>query len=608
MRPVGSKYLLEEPLGRGATGTVWRARVRDAAGGAGRGEPGGEPGSEPGGGTGETGATGVAVAVKVLKEELAGDPDVVMRFLRERSALLRLSHPNIVRVRDLVVEGDLLALVMDLVDGPDLHRHLRENGPFTPVAAALLTAGIADALAASHADEIVHRDLKPANVLLATHTGEDGAESMHPMLTDFGIARLADSPGVTRTHEFVGTPAYVAPESAQGRPQTSAVDVYGAGILLYELVTGRTPFHGGNAVEMLQAHLTQDPSRPGNVPEPLWTVIERCLRKEPAERPSAESLARALRVVAAGVGVHATPAQAEAALGVAALLAPDQAPTPVPGSADPTQVLPSRQGGYAQSGQHDPDAATTMLPSGGADRSADGTRVMPPLPDGAGAAPQGPHPWESQLNAARQRNEQTEATHLPPEMDPLFRRPRRQPGPQEPPYQGQGGYGYPQQPQGRGGYGYPQQQPRQQYAPQPQQYQQRPQQPYDPRRQPQQQPYYEPQQQRPQAPQQPQAPEPPAGRERRRGANPVKIPGLGCLKGCLMVILVLVAIFVLAWYTTPLPDWFHTTRNLWDATSDWVQSAWHTLSKINGGGGPNPVNTPKIPDGVKDAGKGIIDN
>lgn len=100
------------------------------------------------------------MAIKVLKEELANDADVVMRFLRERSVLLRLTHENIVRTRDLVVEGDLLALVMDLIDGPDLHRYLRENGPLTPVAAALLTAQIADALAASHADGVVHRDLK----------------------------------------------------------------------------------------------------------------------------------------------------------------------------------------------------------------------------------------------------------------------------------------------------------------------------------------------------------------------------------------------------------------------------------------------------------------
>ncbi len=146
MRPVGSKYLLEEPLGRGATGTVWRARQRETAGAE----------------AAVPGQPGETVAIKVLKEELANDADVVMRFLRERSVLLRLTHPNIVRVRDLVVEGDLLALVMDLVEGPDLHRYLRENGPFSPVAAALLTAQVADALASSHADGVVHRDLKPA--------------------------------------------------------------------------------------------------------------------------------------------------------------------------------------------------------------------------------------------------------------------------------------------------------------------------------------------------------------------------------------------------------------------------------------------------------------
>lgn len=371
MRPVGSKYLLEEPLGRGATGTVWRASQREAAGAE----------------AAVAGQPGETVAIKVLKEELANDADVVMRFLRERSVLLRLTHPNIVRTRDLVVEGDLLALVMDLIDGPDLHRYLRENGPLTPVAASLLTAQIADALAASHADGVVHRDLKPANVLLDERGG-----AMHPMLTDFGIARLADSPGLTRTHEFVGTPAYVAPESAEGRPQTSAVDIYGAGILIYELVTGRPPFAGGTALEVLHRHLSEEPRRPTTVPGPLWTVIERCLRKNPDERPSAENLARALRVVADGIGVHSSAAQVEAADGVGALLAPDPAPAPVPetpGAADPTQVLPSNAGSY---GQNDPNAATSYLPntSGAADPTAvlpsrgaaDPTAVMPPVPQG----------------------------------------------------------------------------------------------------------------------------------------------------------------------------------------------------------------------------------
>ncbi|WP_037888379.1 serine/threonine-protein kinase, partial [Streptomyces viridochromogenes] len=387
MRPVGSKYFLEEPLGRGATGTVWRARQRETAGAE----------------AAVPGQPGETVAIKVLKEELAGDADIVMRFLRERSVLLRLTHPNIVRVRDLVVEGDLLALVMDLVEGPDLHRYLRENGPFTPVAAALLTAQIADALAASHADGVVHRDLKPANVLLK----QDGGR-MHPMLTDFGIARLADSPGLTRTHEFVGTPAYVAPESAEGRPQTSAVDIYGAGILLYELVTGRPPFGGGSALEVLHQHLSAEPRRPSTVPDPLWTVIARCLSKNPDERPSAENLARALRVVAEGIGVHANSAQIAAAEGVAALLAPDPSPATVPGSADPTQVLPHG----AAPGAYDPNAATSVLPhtgapgpAGAADPTAvlpntggpggpgaaDPTAVMPPMPPGQ---PGGPGPEE----------------------------------------------------------------------------------------------------------------------------------------------------------------------------------------------------------------------
>ncbi|MEU9704569.1 protein kinase [Streptomyces sp. NPDC047981] len=538
MRPIGSKYLLEEPLGRGATGTVWRARQREAAGAeaAVQGQPG------------ET------VAIKVLKEELANDADIVMRFLRERSVLLRLTHPNIVRTRDLVVEGDVLALVMDLVEGPDLHRYIRENGPLTPVAAALLTAQIADALAASHADGVVHRDLKPANVLLAEQNGE-----MHPMLTDFGIARLADSPGLTRTHEFVGTPAYVAPESAEGRPQTSAVDIYGAGILLYELVTGRPPFAGGTALEVLHRHLSEEPRRPSTVPAPLWTVIERCLSKDPDRRPSAENLARGLRTVAAGIGVHSTPAQIEAADGVGALLAPDPAPAPVPGmpgAADPTQVLPSN------AGQYDPAAPTSVMqtsgPMGG---GADPTAVLPPVPSQppqTGPGEEQPHPWQSQLAAARDRNEQTQIQYLDPSQDPLRRRPQRQPQPpQHQPQQHQQRqapqpYQQPQRPQ------YQQQPPQQQYAPAPQQQYHPPQQAYTP----------------PQPA--PQAPQPPAPREprqpRRRSANPMRIPGLGCLKGCLFSILMFVVAGWLIWELTPLQSWIAEGKSYWQAIGDGISS------------------------------------
>ncbi|NEE19528.1 serine/threonine protein kinase, partial [Streptomyces sp. SID7499] len=120
-------------------------------------------------------------------------------------------------------------------------------------------------------------------------------------------------------------------------------------ILLYELVTGRPPFAGGTALEVLHRHLSEEPRRPSTVPAPLWTVIERCLSKDPDRRPSAENLARGLRTVAEGIGVHANSAQIAAADGVGALLAPDPAPTAVPetpGAADPTQVLPSNAGSF----------------------------------------------------------------------------------------------------------------------------------------------------------------------------------------------------------------------------------------------------------------------
>ncbi|MET9459425.1 serine/threonine-protein kinase [Streptomyces canus] len=565
MRPVGSKYFLEEPLGRGATGTVWRARQRETAGAE----------------AAVPGQPGETVAIKVLKEELASDPDIVMRFLRERSVLLRLTHPNIVRVRDLVVEGDLLALVMDLVEGPDLHRYLRENGPFSPVGAALITAQIADALAASHADGVVHRDLKPANVLLRQYGGQ-----MHPLLTDFGIARLADSPGLTRTQEFVGTPAYVAPESAEGRPQTSAVDIYGAGILLYELVTGHPPFSGGSALEVLHQHLSAEPRRPSTVPDPLWTVIERCLSKNPDRRPSAENLAHGLRVVAEGIGVHANSAQIAAADNVGALLLPDPAPAAVPdapGAADPTQVLPH---GAGAQGAYDPNAATSFLPHtgpgnpvGAADPTAvlpsrgaaDPTAVMPPVPPGRPGqgqygqqGPQGqqpggpeePHPWQNQLRAARDRNEQTQVQYLDPSEDPLRRRPQRQvarPEQQQPQRQQRP----PQRPPQDGGHGRRQQPQPQQYAPQqqPQRYAPPPQ-PERPAREPRQ--------------------------PRQRSANPMKIPGLGCLKGCLFTIVILFVASWLIWELSPLQDWIGTGKSYWQQLGDMIDTVSGWISDLGG--------------------------
>ena len=262
-QPIGSRYELDEQLGRGAFGSVWRGRVRD---------------------------TGEAIAVKVLLEELAADPDVVTRFLRERTALVGLRHRSLVAIRDLVVEGDVLALVMQLVEGPDLRAYLRGRGTLGPEEAALLVADVADALSVAHAAKIIHRDVKPANVLLQPEAG-----GFRPLLTDFGIARLADAPSVTRTSQVVGTPYYLSPEVISGRKATGAVDVYAAGIMFYELLTGRPPFRGRDAMEVFRAHQTATPQRPPGVSDRLWAVATAALAKDPDARPLAGELASRLR-------------------------------------------------------------------------------------------------------------------------------------------------------------------------------------------------------------------------------------------------------------------------------------------------------------------------
>ncbi len=365
MRPVGSKYLLEEPLGRGASGTVWLGRIRES--------------DEP-------------VAVKVLREELATDPDVVARFIRERSLLLRVRHPHLVRVRDLVVEGELLALVMDLVDGPDLRVRLRDAGPMTPAESAFLMAQVTAALAAAHATGIVHRDLKPGNILLAS---ADGAP--HAMLTDFGIARLAEGPKITRTHEFLGTPAYLAPETALGQPPAPAVDVYAAGVMLWELVTGSVPFRDDNPLVVMRRHIEETPARPAGLPDPLWSVIDSCLAKDGGLRPTAEVLSARLGQLATALGGGrpgmwpgapwtggATPTRGAAAA-TAALPYGARAGRAAAGAGS-TLAGATWQASPAQRQQILPDSY--FRPPAGSAAGPSGTRVFPEAPPTSGYPPQ----------------------------------------------------------------------------------------------------------------------------------------------------------------------------------------------------------------------------
>ena len=250
-RPFGARYLIEELVGTGATGMVYRGHVR------GEGSP---------------------VAVKVLRPELAEDPDVVARFVRERSIVVGIRHPHLVQTLDLVIDGGQAAIVMEWVGGGDLREDLRAAGPMAPVDAARVLRQVLSALGAVHAAGVLHRDVKPANVLL----DEDGGAH----LSDFGIGRLLGGQSVTSSSELIGTAEYMAPELLRHEPATAAVDVYSAGCLLHELLTGEPPFPGTALAVILLAHLNEQPRRPPGLGDDVWDLLSRMLAKAPAERPT----------------------------------------------------------------------------------------------------------------------------------------------------------------------------------------------------------------------------------------------------------------------------------------------------------------------------------
>lgn len=267
MRPLGAQYLLEAQIGSGSSGTVWRALRR---------------------------ADGSVLAAKLLHPDLACDHTVRARLLNEQAILLRLSHPHLVRVHDLVAEGNQLAIVMDLVDGEDLRSLLRRRAVGRAPGLRLL-AEVAAALAAVHQAGVVHRDVKPENVLVTP--GSRG----QARLTDFGLAKAMDSPTLTRQGQVLGTPAYLAPELVAGRPAVPPADVYALGIMLYELLAGRRPFDESSTEMVRRAHLEQAPTRPAGLPAPLWGLVAACLHKDPARRPTAGRVAQALGELGTGV-------------------------------------------------------------------------------------------------------------------------------------------------------------------------------------------------------------------------------------------------------------------------------------------------------------------
>ncbi|MFJ2395218.1 serine/threonine-protein kinase [Streptomyces sp. NPDC087843] len=265
-RKIGSRYTAHQILGRGSAGTVW----------LGEGPEG-------------------PVAIKLLREDLASDQELVGRFVQERTALLGLDHPHVVAVRDLVVDGNDLALVMDLVRGTDLRTRLDRERRLAPEAAVAIVADVADGLAAAHAAGVVHRDVKPENVLLDMQ-GPLGPGGAHPaLLTDFGVAKLIDSPRRTRATKIIGTPDYLAPEIIEGLPPRAAVDIYALATVLYELLAGFTPFGGGHPGAVLRRHVTETVVPLPGIPEELWQLLVQCLAKAPASRLRASELGARLR-------------------------------------------------------------------------------------------------------------------------------------------------------------------------------------------------------------------------------------------------------------------------------------------------------------------------
>ncbi|HKS70849.1 MAG TPA: protein kinase, partial [Ktedonobacterales bacterium] len=272
---LGDRYELQEPIGRGGMATIYRAvDLR----------------------------MGRTVAVKILREVYSSDPKFVTRFQREARAASALQHPNIIQVFDYGQSGPSYYIVMEFVEGTDLRRYLKRQGVLSNERAIEIAHDVALGLGAAHKRGIVHRDVKPQNVML----NDAGLVK----LTDFGIASMykdAEAERLTTTGMTLGTVQYYAPEQAQGEVVSPAADIYALGIVMYEMLTGRTPFDGDTPVAVAMRHIQDPPDPPSllnpRIPPGLERVILKCLEKDPRARyRDGDALAYALENFARASG------------------------------------------------------------------------------------------------------------------------------------------------------------------------------------------------------------------------------------------------------------------------------------------------------------------
>jgi serine/threonine-protein kinase len=273
-RILGTRYRVLSRLGEGGMGTVYLC---------------------------EHAVLGRRYAVKVLRPDLADDPEIAERFRNEAIAASRIGGDHVVDVVDFGVEEDgALFYVMEALDGRSLGVIVSEEGPLEVDRALGLLEQVCRALAAAHERRVVHRDVKPDNVFVVRRA--DGAEQAK--VIDFGISQVAVDPGrerLTRTGTIIGTPEYMAPEQAAGEPVDHRADVYALGVLAYEILTGTLPIVGHTPVATLVAHQTRAPEPPSrrrpSVPPEVDALVLRALAKRPGDRPQsmkefAENIAR----------------------------------------------------------------------------------------------------------------------------------------------------------------------------------------------------------------------------------------------------------------------------------------------------------------------------
>jgi serine/threonine-protein kinase len=268
---LAGRYLLTESIATGGMGEVWKAHDQ---------------------------TLDRDVAVKVLRPDSAEDEAFAERFRAEARHSGGLSHPNIGTVHDFGEDEGTAFLVMELLSGEPLSALIRSRAPMPQDEVVEILYQAAIALQAAHDAGVVHRDVKPANIVV----DDDG----YAKLTDFGIARALSEAPMTQTGEVLGTPHYLAPEQAQGRPAGPLSDVYALAVVGYEMLTGQRPFNGESMVTTALAHISQPaPQLSDEVGEPLRTTVMAALAKDPSQRPSsAGAFAEALRLPAGQVPEH----------------------------------------------------------------------------------------------------------------------------------------------------------------------------------------------------------------------------------------------------------------------------------------------------------------